>query len=874
MALAPAIEGDDVYYCAAHSSRRVWKLNGSDGTIVWQAPEDVGDHYTATPAIGTGARADRVYQIFTKRIYALDKADGSIIWSIQDGQYGQSHGIAPYSNSRLYTINWGTWVTALEDQGTTWSAVYSQQFFDVRRGPVSLFDTTQYGEIMVFGSRNPGGGFTAVTAGGVGWSLLWNTAGIGSTDHCATIDSTNNCYWGVDDGGLPALVSLDGLTGSLNWKAALSTQTGHARRGAGALSYDQTRIYYQWMGTGGATGELVALSTQDGSINWSLPNGLSGGGDGAPIASVIADKQGKIYFQGIEDGTNIIYCVQDDGASASVMWTKACTTLPSSFAIGQDGGLYFGANIAGTQGCFKIKESPPVKPQILDMSRGSNVKISFTSDDETTYRVEASADPYDYDESNMTWATIADGIPGQAHTTTWEDTSTPTSGEKYYRVYAKSVAFDDAKADDTVGLMILSMALGRNLAASPFLPYPEGVFVRLDQGINLGWTTTVDSPNGDAIYWPSDDTGTFEESDYARTHIYDPDGPGGEGPGWYDGPYVDFNLAGIGSIDISQGGTFEVDCRYYQDPITNTNPYGDAPIFLCMYDYDDYGTTLNGWRDFGIFYATQQGDAPHPTWTHKIIDLSGGTDTNDNGIFDPASVDYIRLYGTDWSGGGDDFIDVKNVKITLFSVEPGKSTLDKIIGDQLTGSAFAQFFSDNIEKWDNSATNYVRAWNDTTKWVDWDTVSDPPQFGFDADVGYWVNILAFNPPKDVTVFGKVAGTGGGALAPGDRSIPIAVGRNLVGVSFPTARPFSQSNLVTSGFTGSTIMFFSDTVELWDNAAGNYDRYWYDTGAGAWTAWTGGNPLRDIRAGEGLWVTVLAFNSSFTWTIPVPPGGGN
>jgi hypothetical protein len=73
-----------------------------------------------------------------------------------------------------------------------------------------------------------------------------------------------------------------------------------------------------------------------------------------------------------------------------------------------------------------------------------------------------------------------------------------------------------------------------------------------------------------------------------------------------------------------------------------------------------------GHREYGIFYATQRGDAPHPDWTHKIVPLSDNAlwPYSEGGTFDPTNVTRMRFYGTDWSGTGQDFMDVKNLMIT------------------------------------------------------------------------------------------------------------------------------------------------------------------------------------------------------------------
>ncbi len=213
----------------------------------------------------------------------------------------------------------------------------------------------------------------------------------------------------------------------------------------------------------------------------------------------------------------------------------------------------------------------------------------------------------------------------------------------------------------------LLILMGVVLVAGPAL----GVInIPMDSQINVG-RSTAQSPSGDAIHpapWV-DPQDTFEfRADEAEGYVRHYLDQGGAGT-WYYGPYVDFYLAGVTDdyIDIT-GQKLEFETRYYQDPVTNSNQYGDAPVFVRMYTYDDDGTgtypNYSGHRDFGIVYGPnlQPGgdDDPYPTWTKVVVDLAGGTDS---GTFDPTRVSKLRFYGTDWAGGGDDFVDFKNLTI-------------------------------------------------------------------------------------------------------------------------------------------------------------------------------------------------------------------
>ncbi len=198
--------------------------------------------------------------------------------------------------------------------------------------------------------------------------------------------------------------------------------------------------------------------------------------------------------------------------------------------------------------------------------------------------------------------------------------------------------------------------------------------IPLDAQINIG-RSTGQSPTGDAIYDPfgaPPDTMLFmadEPPDGYTRHLID-----GGGAGSWAYMYFDFYLAGETNdwIDITGAIELSFDTRFFNDPMTNTNPYGDAPVFVRLYTYDIDPATgeydlYQGHRDFGIVYATQApwSDPPFPTWTHVVIDPNDATTYTEGGVFDKTKVSRMRFYNTDWSGTGDDFVDYKNLIIAV-----------------------------------------------------------------------------------------------------------------------------------------------------------------------------------------------------------------
>ncbi len=209
------------------------------------------------------------------------------------------------------------------------------------------------------------------------------------------------------------------------------------------------------------------------------------------------------------------------------------------------------------------------------------------------------------------------------------------------------------------------LAVGTAALAVPLASVP------MNTQINLGYTYSSQSPSGNAIYpaFNSDTQTIFpdeamEAQGFTRHNLTTV--PGGW---WYQ--YVDLNLAGVtvpgAGLNLSAAGsTVEFDARYFQGG-ENTNPFGDAPIFVRLYNYAADGNTYVGHRDYGIVYGPNSTNPPYgawyPTWWHVTIDVNA-TPHTDGGTFDVTNVSRIRWYGTDWSGMGQDFVDLKNLVIT------------------------------------------------------------------------------------------------------------------------------------------------------------------------------------------------------------------
>ena len=409
-------------------------------------------------------------------------------------------------------------------------------------------------------------------------------------------------------------------------------------------------------------GFLVAVDDMgtSGVPAWSFDIGAGGWAYGSPVAT----PDGTVYVSSPTDQN--IYAVKDLGASYQFLWAAPYAgAAPGTrgVSIDRDGTLYVNSK-NGTLYALEQAAAPP--------------PVVYETDFDTGY-TEGTVDGQDG------WV-VVEGDPGQALI----QTGTAVSGQALCvagtaditleRVIPNYVALGypnivleydvllDGDSPYEGGLNLVDSMIGDAVTTTWRGGTGAGITIEhpLDAQINIG-RITGQSPTGDAFYTLNGDTLEFradEAEPYAR-HYLD---SGGAGSWWY-GPYVDFYLAGDTDdyIDIA-GVQFEFDTRYFQDPDTNTNPYGDAPVFVRFYTYQDDGSgtypTYIGHRDFGIVYATQRGDPPHPDWTHVLIDLERSDRLHRGRRVRSDACQPDALLRDRLDGAGDDFVDFKNFKIS------------------------------------------------------------------------------------------------------------------------------------------------------------------------------------------------------------------
>ena len=459
-------------------------VNGSDGSTAWYTPWGTAGHNNCTAAIGVkGDSADTIYLAASKIFAAVNVADGSLKWSFlyETYVYGNQNPTVDSTNDEIY-VKEGNPIYAFSDEGTYGSIAWTSEETARDNASPAFYDLYDEGEIFLQVSTTNSEALRAYKVSDK--TILWTYASTGAIYAAPVIDSTNNIYV-IEARGQNTVVCINGEDGSEIWERALDD--GKIARGNGALSMDQKTFYVTSTAElASDPGVLYAINTANGTVKWVLPT--TSWRTTTTAFNCMADGAGKVYFTAgghaavpntTSDPPPTMYCVKDNGTSGSVMWTLGLDDSPyrhaggKSFSLSADGVLYAPLGLFDWDtGSYRERlfafyaAASPEPPVITDMERGS-MTITFTGGGQT-YKVQSSTDPYDFDETTMTWTDEATGLaPG-----TWQDTAAPTGtgAEKYYRVVGET----DASVSETVGLYAVSILNGRNMMSIPFLPFPEG----------------------------------------------------------------------------------------------------------------------------------------------------------------------------------------------------------------------------------------------------------------------------------------------------------------------------------------------------------------------------------------------------------------
>ena len=624
------------------------------GAVVWTG--DLGAWSDSTPAV---APDGTIYVGSSTGDLSAFNAGGTPKWSAP--MSAAVHGRPTLDSAgNIYVHNEGGEILSISDTGsgiaTNW--VYTTPETESSwRTAITLSSD----ESLAFYKREKAEDSRLLAINTADGTLAWEDTDGTNSWNIAGVCADGMLYQGFQndlDGGGSIVKAYTGATGAVLWRFQPGIGSGFWGSDSGALSPDGSTLYVTWRGGGG----LYAVNTADGTQRWKVWEGGNEGQIGDFFGTPCVGADGTVY---IVDHNGTVAAYAPDGTELwRIEHPAGMTESWSAPTIGPDNALYVAGYSGGIGILVKFQGAPPPPPITV-----------FETDFDTGYTAGTieGQDGWTVTTGSGAQATVQSVVSVSGQALCVEGTADIVLERAipnyavlgYKRLVLEYDLLVEGDAPMEGGVNVSDSVVGDPVTTSWIAEDLPTINVPMDEQINVG-RMTGQSPDGDALYFAfasENDTLAFlteDERDFLRHYL-----DGGGAASWWYGPYVDFYLAGFTDdwIDITGGYRLEFDTRYFQDPDTNTNPYGDAPVFVRIYTYEDDGSstwpTYIGFRDFSIVYATQRGDPPHPDWTRVFVDLANNF--TEGGVFDPTRVSRMRFYGTDWAGGGDDFVDFDNM---------------------------------------------------------------------------------------------------------------------------------------------------------------------------------------------------------------------
>jgi uncharacterized protein YjiK len=373
------------------------------------------------------------------------------------------------------------------------------------------------------------------------------------------------------------------------------------------------------------------------------------------------------------------------------------------------------------------------------------------------------------------------------------------------------------------------------------------------------WTDT--DADGIGNNADTDDDGDGMPDDWEITYGFDP---------LVDDSSVDSDGDGISNLQEFLDGT---DPTVYNFSITNiTRDPGD-----------NNSITITWPSDNGIVYDISFKDDYAGTFTpaDSVTATGASTDWTDDGTSTGAHPSTVQQRYYKVTRGTIDSLNIAGMfKVTVqdgmnlisLPLIPFSTALENSIGDQVSG-ADNESGSDRLWTW--NGTNYEFAWLVAGVGApydgQWYTANSQTAITMGADQGAWVQIRTGNGPVDLYLLGEVSDS--------NRTIPVSVGMNLIGSSYPVSVQLTNSNLWESGLTGADNEAAADRI--WNWAGSLYEFLWLVDGVGTPYdgKWYMGNAEvnRALEPGKGYWLQRRDI-TPFQWNyikplngISTPPG---
>jgi len=248
--------------------------------------------------------------------------------------------------------------------------------------------------------------------------------------------------------------------------------------------------------------------------------------------------------------------------------------------------------------------------------------------------------------------------------------------------------------------------------------------------------------------------------------------------------------------------------------------------------------------------------------------------SNDNPYIDAVQIGtgtakYYKIVATGVAKEGIDFSKQVVGKFDVYLTEGmnlisvpliGTNTnINTVIGSQLTGGIIPPL-SDKVNAYKTDTAGYDQAYlnSNDNNWYDPNTGNES-EMAIEADKGFWVEIMAGPPAKNVSVLGKVSETDRGPIA-------ITSGYNLIGSTFPVNVSLVGTNL-NEGATAGIIPPLACKINSFKSDKSGYDQAYLNSNDNKWyDPNTGEESTIEFKPGKGYWIEEP---NEFDWNYPKP-----
>ena len=301
----PAVDSKSNVYMLTETGLRSYTTTG---TLRWLTPVSTGISHNAAVSVSLSSDETVVFGCGTESVWAVKASTGVPIWVNRTLKHFFTVPCVSKDNSRIYVGNGdvhntvGTLYCLDASNGNVhWSR-------DLNGGLMGGAVLTDSGTIIIpsEGQNEEKGTLYSITDNGSSSTINWTYDLLGESRLPPTIDSAGHIYIATGKG---IVHKVDPTAGTSIWKAECP---GGCKEifAAMALSGDESTIYVN-----AENYKLNAFNTSDGSLKWDIEFEHWG-------SDPLVRDDGVIIVASQIKGTARVAAIQDNGSSASILWTS------------------------------------------------------------------------------------------------------------------------------------------------------------------------------------------------------------------------------------------------------------------------------------------------------------------------------------------------------------------------------------------------------------------------------------------------------------------------------------------------------------------------------------------------------------------------